>query len=47
MTEKRVAVRFASQGGDALKAEMRGIGLAGREAMAELGSATAPAEQRI
>ncbi len=34
MREKTVSVRFAAVGGDALKADMRGIGLAGRESMA-------------
>lgn len=47
MAEKRVSVRFASQGGDSLKAEMRGLGLAGREAMATIGTASAPAEQGL
>ncbi|MBR9837025.1 MAG: hypothetical protein GYB50_03920 [Rhodobacteraceae bacterium] len=47
MAEKRVSVRFASQGGDTLKAEMRGLGLAGREAMATIGQSAAPAEQGL
>lgn len=47
MAEKRVSVRFASQGGDSLKAEMRGLGLAGREAMSSIGTAAAPAEQGL
>lgn len=42
--EKQVSVRFAAVGGNATKAEMRGIGLAGREAMSEIGQSAGLAE---
>lgn len=45
--EKQVSVRFAAVGGNATKAEMRGIGLAGREAMQEIGQSSTLAESGI
>lgn len=45
--EKQVSVRFAAVGGNATKAEMRGIGLAGREAMQEIGQSSNLAESGI
>ncbi|MFG6637177.1 phage tail tape measure C-terminal domain-containing protein [Sulfitobacter sp. 1A12126] len=45
--EKQVSVRFAAVGGNATKAEMRGIGLAGREAMQEIGQSSNLAEAGI
>ncbi|WP_323775953.1 phage tail tape measure C-terminal domain-containing protein [Leisingera sp.] len=45
--EKQIAVRFAAVGGNATKAEMRGIGLAGREAMQEIGQSSSIAESGI
>ncbi|WP_345799261.1 phage tail length tape measure family protein [Paenirhodobacter sp. CAU 1674] len=41
--EKSIAVRFAAVGGDAVKGEMRGIGVAGRDAMNQVAASTAPA----
>ena len=41
--EKSVSVRFSAVGGEAVKAEMRGIGMAGKQAMQDLASATRPA----
>lgn len=45
--EKQVSVRFSAVGGNATKAEMRGIGLAGREAMQEIGQSATIAESGI
>lgn len=42
--EKRVSVRFAAVGGEAVKAEMRDIGTAGNTAMDRIAASTAPAE---
>lgn len=42
--EKRVSVRFAAAGGDAVKAEMRDIGNAGNTAMDRIAASAAPAE---
>lgn len=41
--EKSIAVRFAAVGGQAVKAEMRDIGTAGRLAMQDVAGSTAPA----
>ncbi|GHF71195.1 phage tail length tape measure family protein [Seohaeicola zhoushanensis] len=41
--EKRYSVRFAAAGGDTVKAELRGIGTAGREAMDGLRDGSGPA----
>lgn len=42
--EKRVSVRFAAVGGEAVKAEMRDIGTAGNTAMDRIAASAAPAE---
>lgn len=44
MSEKNVSVRFAAQGGDKVKAELRGIGMAGKDAMQDLARSSGPAE---
>lgn len=42
--DKQVSVRFAAVGGDSVKAEMRGLGLAGREAMHSIGQSASVAD---
>lgn len=41
--EKNVSVRFSAVGGETVKAEMRGIGMAGKKAMQDIAGSTAPA----
>lgn len=41
--EKSVSVRFAAVGGDKVKSEMRGIGMAGRDAMEDIRTSSRPA----
>ena len=45
--EKSIAVRFAAIGGQAVKAEMRDIGTAGRSAMQTVAGAVDPANDRL
>ncbi|MGR3599193.1 MAG: phage tail tape measure C-terminal domain-containing protein [Heliomarina sp.] len=45
--EKSISVRFAAVGGQIVKAEMRDIGTAGREAMQGIASSTGPASAGI
>ncbi len=44
---KSVSVRFSAVGGEAVKAEMRGIGAAGKQAMQDLASSTRPASASL
>lgn len=45
--EKSVSVRFTAIGGEAVKAEMRGIGVVGKQAMQDVASSTRPASASL